>query len=189
MVKKNLRKLTLAAILTALSIVLDITFKTLVPANQSFGFPFYAIPLVLGSIVLGPIYGGTMGFISDAIGFFAAPRGDYNILFALQAISWGIVPFFLAKRNAKAFRVGFAVFISHLIASTLSTTADFLFHYLTLGKAVNQALAVAFVHVPLRLLMMPVNIIIITYIIYTVNTRLEPLYVEFFAEHKQKKQI
>src|SRR5690554_6053418 len=109
MVKKELRKLTLASILTALSIVLDIAFKVLVPATQSFGFPFYAIPLVIGSIVLGPIYGGTMAFISDAVGFFAAPRGDYSMLFALQAISWGIVPFFLAKRNAKTFRVGFAV--------------------------------------------------------------------------------
>lgn len=186
MVKKELRKLTLASILTALSIVLDIAFKVLVPATQSFGFPFYAIPLVIGSIVLGPIYGGTMAFISDAVGFFAAPRGDYSFIFALQAISWGVIPFLLAKRNSKPLRVTLAILISHLVASTLSTTADFILHYLTLGKAVNQALLVAFANVPLRLLMMPVNIVIISYVTYQVNTRLEPLYIEFFAENSKK---
>ncbi|WP_025725473.1 folate family ECF transporter S component [Acholeplasma granularum] len=182
MVKKEIRKLTLAATLTAFSIVLDILFKTIVPSNLSFGFPFYAIPLVIGSIVLGPIYGGVMGFLSDAIGFFAAPKGDYNFIFALQAISWGIVPFLIARRNSKIWRVSLAILVTHIIASTLSTFADFMFQYLTLGKDYEQALMIAGLNVPLRLMMMPVNIVIISFITYQVNMRLEPLYVEFFHE-------
>src|SRR5690606_16809459 len=144
MVKKELRKLTLASILTALSIVLDIAFKVLVPATQSFGFPFYAIPLVIGSIVLGPIYGGTLAFISDSVLFFAARRGYYSLIFALQAISWVVITFLLPKIISDPLSVTLAILISRLVASTLSTTADFLFHYLTVGKAVNQALLVAF---------------------------------------------
>lgn len=188
MVKKELRKLTLAAILTALSIVLDILFKSIVPVNESFGFPFYAIPLVIGSIVLGPLYGGTMGFISDAIGFFAGgSQFAYDFMFALQAISWGVIPYFLAKRKSRWPRVSIAILVSHVVATSFSTFANFMSSYIYNGGNVDGALTYAFANVPLRLLMMPVNIIIITYITYSVNTRLEPLYIEFFAESKRKK--
>lgn len=188
MVKQELRKVTLAAVLTALSIVLDIAFKQLVPANQSFGFPFYAIPLVIGSIVLGPIYGGTMGFISDGVGFFASGSNfAYDFMFALQAISWGVLPYLIAKRKSSWVRIGVAVLVTHMIATTLSTTANFISSYMYNGGNIDGALTYAFMNVPLRLLMMPVNIIIITYITYTVNVRLEPLYIEFFSESRPKQ--
>jgi ECF transporter S component (folate family) len=190
MVKQELRKITLAAVLTALSIVLDIAFKQLVPANQSFGFPFYAIPLVIGSIVLGPIYGGVMGFISDAIGFFASGSNfAYDIMFALQAISWGVIPYLIARRKSSWVRIGIAVLITHMIATSFSTLANFISSYMYNGGDVDGALAYAFMNVPLRLLMMPVNIIIISYITYTVNARLEPLYIAFFSEPKHKNVV
>ena len=130
MVKQNLRKLTLAAVLTALSIVLDILFKSIVPANQSFGFPFYAIPLVVGSIVLGPIYGGMMGFISDAVGFFAGgSQFAYDFMFALQAISWGVIPYLIARRKSGWVRILLAVIVSHIMATSFSTLASFLSSY------------------------------------------------------------
>ena len=186
MVKKELRKLTLAAILTAMSIVLDIVFKLVVPAHQSFGFPFYAIPLIIGSIVLGPLYGGTMGFISDAIGFFAGGSNfAYDFMFALQAISWGVIPYLIAKRKSKWPRVGLAVLASHVVATGFTTLANFVSSYLYSGGNVDGAISYMLINLPLRLMMMPVNIIIITYMTYNVNTRLEPLYIEFFSEARK----
>ncbi|WIF88191.1 folate family ECF transporter S component [Acholeplasma laidlawii] len=174
--KQNLRKLTLAAVLTALSIVLDILFKSIVPANQSFGFPFYAIPLVVGSIVLGPIYGGMMGFISDAVGFFAGgSQFAYDFMFALQAISWGVIPYLIARRKSGWVRILLAVIVSHIMATSFSTLASFLSSY-AYSSNLNSAITYATANLPLRLLMMPVNIIIISYVTFTVNTRLEPLY-------------
>jgi len=186
MVKQNLRKLTLAAVLTALSIVLDILFKSIVPANQSFGFPFYAIPLVVGSIVLGPIYGGMMGFISDAVGFFAGgSQFAYDFMFALQAISWGVIPYLIARRKSGWVRILFAVIASHIMATSFSTLASFLSSY-AYSNNLDSAIAYATANLPLRLIMMPVNIIIISYVTFTVNTRLEPLYMEFFEQKRTK---
>ncbi|CDR30401.1 Predicted membrane protein [Acholeplasma oculi] len=185
MVQKTLRKLTLAAILTAISIVLDIVFKTIVPQGISFGFPFYSIPLVIGSIVLGPIYGGMMGFLSDAIGFYAsASTYPFDILFSLQAMSWGVIPFFIAKRHSKWWVILIAITITHITATSLSTFANFMSSYAFNGGDINAALIYAFKNVPLRLLMMPVNIIVITYVTTIMNRRLEPLYVEFFQDKK-----
>ena len=97
MVNQELRKLTIASILTAMSIILDIVFKMFIPANLNFGFPYYAIPLIIGSLILGPIYGGSMGLISDYLGFILFPGPyAYDVLFALRAVMWGVIPSFIA---------------------------------------------------------------------------------------------
>ena len=52
-----------------------------IPANLNFAF-HYAIPLIIGSLILGPIYGGSMGLISDYLGFILFP-GPYIMMFCL----------------------------------------------------------------------------------------------------------
>ena len=59
--KNNLQIQRLAlASLTAISVVIDAFFKVMLNL-QNFGLPFYAIPIVIGGIILGPLYGGIMG--------------------------------------------------------------------------------------------------------------------------------
>lgn len=188
MVKKELRKLTLAATLTALSIVIDILSKTIIPSGVSFGFPFYAIPLVIGSIVLGPIYGVTMGFLSDLVGFISFPQGTYDILFALQAMAWGVIPWLIARRKSSAPRVVIAVLVTHIVASLCSTTADFFGAFAYNGGNINQSFIYMWRFLPLRLMMMPVNIILISVITYISNQRLEPIYEEFFGKKQLNNQ-
>ncbi|HRX45699.1 MAG TPA: ECF transporter S component, partial [Acholeplasmataceae bacterium] len=65
----QIQKLVLAASLTAVSVVIDAFFRIILNI-QGFGLPFYAIPLIIGGIVLGPLYAGIMGFVGDAIGIF-----------------------------------------------------------------------------------------------------------------------
>lgn len=169
MVKKELKKLTLAATLTALSVALDISFKVFVPTGIQFGFPFYAIPIVIGSLILGPAYGGVMGYLSDLVGFFAFPAGfSYDPLFALSAVAWGVVPWFFAKTNSKWYRIGIAVLVAHLMATTLNTVS----------MGVVSGWDTAFTFLWVRAFMIPVNIIIISVITYLVNTRLEPIYLD-----------
>ena len=47
----ELQKLLIAVALISISIAIDVIFKRLIPI-ETFGLPFYAIPIVLGSIVL-----------------------------------------------------------------------------------------------------------------------------------------
>ncbi|HLT00411.1 MAG TPA: ECF transporter S component [Acholeplasma sp.] len=188
MVQKELRKITLAATLTAVSIVLDILFKLFIPPTFSFGFPFYAIPLVVGSIVLGPIYGGIMGFLSDLIGFYSNTNGyTYDILFALQAISWGVIPYFLAKRNSNWLNVGIAVTVSHIIATTFSSVADYVGSLVWNGGNVEGALSYMWIYTSTRLMIMPANIVIITAVVNFVNQRLAPVYDAYIGPLKLKE--
>src|SRR5690554_3669354 len=87
----HIRKISIAAILIALSIVLDIIFKQ-ITVTDTMGFPFYALPVVIGSIVLGPVYGVLMGAGSDIISFFMFPKGTFSFWFVLAPIVWGLIP-------------------------------------------------------------------------------------------------
>jgi ECF transporter S component (folate family) len=173
---KELKRITLAATLTALSIVLDITFKTIIPSglDRIFGFPYYSIPLVIGSLILGPIYGGAMGYISDLVGFYASGYPQYEPLFALSAIAWGVLPWLLTKVVSKWPKVLLAIFVSHLSASALNT----------LSMYISYGAETAFGSLGLRLAMMPVNVIIITVTTYLILQRLNPVFEDYMKPQK-----
>ncbi|MBN3491196.1 ECF transporter S component [Acholeplasma equirhinis] len=183
MIQKELRKLTLAATLTALSIVLDIMFKSIIPANIQFGLPYYAIPLVIGSLVLGPHYGAVMGFMSDLIGFYSNSGGfTYDPIYALQAVMWGVIPYLIARRNSGWARIGIAVLVSHLFATFCSSLADFVGTYVWTDGNIDASFARVGLFLPLRLYMLPVNTVIITAVTYFTNQRLEPVYTDFIGK-------
>lgn len=149
---KKIYKLALASVLTALSIVFDIIFRNMIPVTD-WGFPYYAIPLVVGSIMLGPIYGGMMGFASDVIGFFlGGGTSGFNVLFSISAIAWGMIPYFMTFKKKNVTFLLIAVLVSHLVA-TLSNT----FAMWAVGFE-----GAAFKMLPVRLSFLPLNVLIIT---------------------------
>ncbi|MCU0105695.1 folate family ECF transporter S component [Acholeplasma vituli] len=168
--KKNVKFLALAGILTALSIALDVIVKQFIPV-LNFGLPYYAIPLIIGGILLGPVYGLLMGFVSDFIGFQLAPNGDYIFLFALSAMAWGALPGLLLKSKSRLERIVIVLLITHLFATAANTGAMFLYGW---G-------AYAMANLPLRLLMLPVNVSILSFITFYLNHRLQPVYEDFLV--------
>jgi riboflavin transporter len=102
------RKITLAALLVAISIVLTRFFGIVIPLG---GFPSLSldlgsVPIVLSGIVLGPIFGGIVGFSSDIVGFNINPRGGiFHFGFMLNAILTGVIPglifMFFKNKNLK----------------------------------------------------------------------------------------
>jgi ECF transporter S component (folate family) len=102
------RKITLAALLVAISIVLTRFFGIVIPLG---GFPSLSldlgsVPIVLSGIVLGPIFGGIVGFSSDLVGFNINPRGGiFHFGFMLNAILTGVIPglifMFFKNKNLK----------------------------------------------------------------------------------------
>jgi ECF transporter S component (folate family) len=107
------RKITLAALLVSISIVLTRFFGIVIPLG---GFPSLSldlgsVPILLSGIVLGPIFGGIVGLSSDALGFFINPRGGvFHFGFMLNSILTGVIPglifIFLKNKNLKFIKIG-----------------------------------------------------------------------------------
>lgn len=173
--KQQLQKWSLAAVLTALSIVIDIFFKTLV-ASTTFGLPFYAIPLVLASIVLGPVYGGVMALVGDFIGVTIAGLG-WLPMFMLAPLFWGIIPGLLMHRRYSRFRLAFVIPLSYVFATTANTLA-ILVHFDRLAALSTLAL---------RLSLVLFNSIIMFYLVQALYERLLPLHQHFWFQPSLSK--
>ncbi len=169
--KKSVKFLALAGVLTALSVAIDVVVKQFMPSNN-FGLPFYAIPLIVGGIVLGPVYGLMMGFVSDFIGFQLAPQGDFILLFALSAMGWGFIPGLFLKHKSSLEKIILVLFFTHVFATASNTGAMFLYGW---GEYAMASLA-------LRLWMLPVNVSFISVIVFYLNTRLQPVYDDFLFQ-------
>jgi ECF transporter S component (folate family) len=159
-----IQRLTLAAVLTSLSIVIDVISKMLI-ASPTFGLPFYAIPLILGSIILGPIYGGLMAIIGDTLGVFIAGVG-YLPFFVFAPIAWGVIPGLLLKKHFSTFKLLIAVMISYLFATTSNTFAIFFYF----GRMA------AYSTLALRLVFAIFNTLIIFNVVKDIYIRLLPLH-------------
>ena len=91
----KIQKLTISAFFIALVII----FSKLLSIGNIPGVPFLRVSLgptllIFASLLLGPIYGGTIGFLSDLIGYFTLDRTGYayNPLFSITYILYGILP-------------------------------------------------------------------------------------------------
>jgi riboflavin transporter len=164
---KEIQKLVLASSLVAISIVIDIFFKQVLSFNN-FGVPFYAIPIVFGSIILGPVYGLIMGYVSDLVGFIAFPNGVYAFVFALSAMVWGFVPgLFLYKKFDKA-KLVIVVLFAHILATIGNT----------IGLLTFLPTETALASLTIRLTMIPINVVIISLLVFNLYQKLFPMLVE-----------
>ncbi|MFP4178195.1 MAG: ECF transporter S component [Acholeplasmataceae bacterium] len=164
---KHVQRLTLAASLASVSIVIDILFKMLIQST-SFGVPFYAIPIILGSIILGPAYGLGMALVSDLIGVNFSGQG-YLPLFALSAVAWGVIPGVLIRRRFRLDLLAVAVFLAYLAATTLNTIA--ILYYFGRIEALST--------LALRLSLVIFNSVIIFYFVKDAYRKLTPFYERF----------
>lgn len=100
--RKEIKKITLAALFMVLSLILS-RASVYVPI---FGAPLMrfglgTIPIVLGSLLLGPLYGAVIGGLADLIGALAFPVGPYFFGFTLDSMLLGVMPWlvlFIAKK-------------------------------------------------------------------------------------------
>ena len=167
--RKNneLLKVALAVSLTAMSVVIDVLLKYVININ-SFGLPFYAIPIIIGSVMLGPIYGVMMALVGDALGVLFAGYA-YQPLYALAAVGWGGIPGLFMFRKYSAVKLVFAVLVAYIFASLSNTFANYFYW----GQETTMATLAA------RLLLLPVNsavIFIISHVLYVRLSHIAPEY-------------
>lgn len=101
---KNIRTLTVAAMVIALRVLLKSVQVPLVPGVLYITFGFFAN--ALGSMIYGPLVGLVGGAISDTIGAFLFPTGDYFFPFIItEMASSFIFGLFLYRAKPTVYRV------------------------------------------------------------------------------------
>lgn len=93
-----IEKITFAATLLAIAVVLGTITKTIrIPHLSFLSFSFTPAIVVFASLCLGPIYGAVVGGLADLIPAFIYPTGAYNFLLTIVFILLGIFPWFMEK--------------------------------------------------------------------------------------------
>ena len=99
----NLRSLILSAMFIALAIVFTRFFSIQVASNR---FGFGQTPIILSGIFFGPIYGFTVGVLSDVLGYIIGggagfPHPGLTLSSGLAGLIPGIMVHYIIKDNLK----------------------------------------------------------------------------------------
>ena len=121
------RKIVFAGLLIAMGIVLKM-FEISVTPNFRIGFT--TVPTIFSGILLGPIYGFAIGFLSDFIQFvIKSDGGAFHLGFTLTSALYGLIPGLIAmmvkRKNIELSlkHVVFIVVLCEIICSIILNTA------------------------------------------------------------------
>ena len=158
----DIRKVVWASALGALSIIIDMIFKLVVPL-QTMGTPYYAIPIIVAGIFLGPKYSILVAFLGDLVSTTLA--GDpYFIMFSIGSTLWGVIPGLLLYKKEGFKRIIFVVLITHIIVTLMNSYALY-YHF-------HKSISALLIDLPLRAGMIIPNTLIISLL---VEASLEPI--------------
>ena len=116
--------LTMAAMLTAMSVVIGIFCKSMLNFGGGlFRITFENLPILMSGIMFGPIVGGVVGAATDIISYFLSGQAyPLNLIVTVGATSIGLISGFFAKyvfkKNGYA-RIIFPSAIAHIIGSMI----------------------------------------------------------------------
>ncbi|HKL13808.1 MAG TPA: folate family ECF transporter S component [Halanaerobiales bacterium] len=93
----SIKKMVYSSFLIALSIILTrlLSLRFAIGGVEGIRIGFGSLPVIFGSIMMGPLAGGVIGAISDLLGYFINPIGAYMPHFTLTAFLTGFIPGFL----------------------------------------------------------------------------------------------
>jgi len=120
------KKMVYAGLLIAMGIVLKM-FEISVTPNFRIGFT--TVPTIFSGIVLGPIYGFMVGFLSDFIQFvIKSDGGAFHLGFTLTSALYGLIPglvsMYVKNKNIELnlYHIIFIVVTCELICSIFLNT-------------------------------------------------------------------
>ena len=125
-VSNSTRTITLAAMMTALSIVIGIFCKNFLNFGAGlFRITFENFPIVLAGITCGPVVGGLVGIASDLLSYLlSAQVYPPNLIVTAGACIVGIVSGIVARLIKKdgAWRIILADGVAHIVGSMIVKT-------------------------------------------------------------------
>lgn len=126
--RKRILKLVLSGLMIGLSIVLtrigslNIAIAGIQVSRLGLGF----LPIMLSSIILGPLWGMSVGALADLTGFFAFPSGgSYFPPITLTSALVGVLPFLFHKsfkRLPQQYNILITVALTQIICSIFIQT-------------------------------------------------------------------
>ncbi len=120
----SVKRLTLAAMLCAMSVVIGIFCKTVLNFGGGlFRITFENLPIILSGILLGPVAGGLVGCATDLISYLLSSQAyPPNLIVTLGATAVGIVSGLVAKfviKNRGYKQIIFSGIAAHIIGSMI----------------------------------------------------------------------
>jgi len=128
--QKQTQKLIFIGLLITLGIVLAQFLSIPIPPSQTtFKIGIGYLPLMLISLIYGPIYGLLSGIVQDLIGYFlwGAQQGPFHFGFVLNAILFGVLPWYMFKINlfkAKTYKIINLVFVYLFLVASIYLLFD-----------------------------------------------------------------
>ncbi|MBQ8850730.1 MAG: folate family ECF transporter S component [Clostridia bacterium] len=153
---KSVKMLTIAAMLTAMSVVIGIICKNFMNfGNGLFRITFENLPIIMSGILFGPIIGGLVGAASDMVSYLLSSQTlPPNLIVTAGAISVGIVSGVMAKFVVKSKgtkQIIISASVAHVIGSMIIKPIG-LYQFYQWGVLLR---------IPLYLVIAPIEILIL----------------------------
>ncbi len=154
--RPNIIRLTVSAMLLALSVILGL-FK--IPISQVSEIRLQFLPVAMGGMLFGPLYGGIIGGLSDILGYIVRPTGPFFPGFTISAIVQGAIYGIMLKKDQSLKMVMIAQGVDCIVVSMILNPVWLYFMY-------DMGFAALFVTRLIKILVMyPVNVILLMVLI------------------------
>ena len=152
----SVKMLTLAAMLTAMSVVIGILCKTFLNfGNGLFRITFENLPIIMSGIIFGPVVGALVGAASDLSSYLLSPQIlTPNPIVTLGAALIGAVSGIIAKYVVKKKGITQVILsggVAHVIGSMIVKSIG-LYQYYQMGVLLR---------IPLYLIIAPIEILVL----------------------------
>ena len=130
----GVRALTLAAMLTAMSVVIGIFCKNFMNFGGGlFRITFENLPIILSGIIFGPVVGGVVGVATDLISYLLSnqiypPNLVVTVGAAVIGLVSGLVSKYVVRKNGYT-RIILSTLLAHVLGSMIIKTAGLFVFY------------------------------------------------------------
>ena len=131
---RNVKVLTTAAMLGALSVIIGIFCKNFLNfGNGLFRVTFENFPIIMSGILFGPAVGAVTGIVSDMVSYFLSTQSFaispiVTLGAALVGAVSGIVSNYIIKKHG-AWRIVFSTLLAHAVGSLIVKTFGIYAYY------------------------------------------------------------
>ncbi len=145
---KTIKKIAVAAMLMALSVVIGVVCKTFFTYGIYYRITFENLPVILAACLFGPWYGAAVGVGADLVSCVCSPNPNVNPIISLGALSVGlcagIVVRYVVKKKSKL-QTAVAVALAHLVGQVAIKSVGKMVYYYMPWEGIFIGLAVSVV--------------------------------------------
>ncbi len=122
MIFKNTRALTLAAMLTAMSVVIGILCKNFLTFNIYYRITFENLPVIFAAILFGPFMGAAVGVCADLVSCLCSSNPVVNPIISIGALAVGLLAGLISHHisfRSENPRIALSVAAAHLVGQVI----------------------------------------------------------------------